>query len=551
VRLHAAFALAFALALGIALPARAEDDTGAAAPESSEAPESPDATEPAPATELVPEAPPPPPPPPEAAAAVALARARLAVRRGDPDAARRILDDALTGAALDEMHSDLLAWRAALNVGAGDLGAAEKDLRRLLKLRPDDAAARRDLGIVRLARDKLMWATRDLAAAVEAAPEDARAQYALGLALLRGESFVEASAVLERAGSLAPELEPRIEYYRGLAAYREGDLESARKRFALVAGRPGAYGEVAEAFLDAVYREQGGQPLLSVHGAIGGQYDSNPVLDPEGSSVALGHHAAAITFRGGLALSPLPPGRHRLTGSADVTLTRYGDRSADDFDYTGLNGTVEYAYGFDIGSLANAVEAAYLWRLALLGGGPRAEENELYVFSESHAGRIGWRLAPGDWGVTRLTYELRGSYFAHLGRDSLGHHLALSQSVFLFERQLKLYLRFLARIDDAKAPGYDQWSVGPFLGISARPLWDVDLVAWVAYTHEVHPDSMEYWKSTEHRVDDAVRISFSLSRTFNDLFRLSLSWTHTEHPSTMAQFEYQRDVVQFSGGFSY
>ena len=66
---------------------------------------------------------------------------------------------------------------------------------------------------------------------------------------------------------------------------------------------------------------------------------------------------------------------HRLTGSADVILTRYGDRSADDFDYTGLSGTAEYAYGFDLGSLANAVEAAYLWRLALLGGGPRAEED--------------------------------------------------------------------------------------------------------------------------------------------------------------------------------
>jgi tetratricopeptide (TPR) repeat protein len=81
----------------------------------------------------------------------ALRRGRLAVASaldGDAQAALRILDEALA----EEVVPELLANRGALRAAAGDLGAAEADLRAALEAAPEIAPAWRNLARV-LAQD--------------------------------------------------------------------------------------------------------------------------------------------------------------------------------------------------------------------------------------------------------------------------------------------------------------------------------------------------------------------------------------------------------------
>ncbi|HEX2093778.1 MAG TPA: tetratricopeptide repeat protein [Longimicrobiaceae bacterium] len=134
--------------------------------------------------------------------------------------------------------------RAILGAGAahaamGRYEAAEKELRRALRLAPDQAEVHHQLGLVLFKRGVYAAAATELRRAVELDPHCASAYLVLGEALNQMAESDQAIEALENATRIQPE-NPRAYYAMGIAYDRKGRPDRAAEMYRLsreVAGR--------------------------------------------------------------------------------------------------------------------------------------------------------------------------------------------------------------------------------------------------------------------------------------------------------------------------
>ena len=137
-----------------------------------------------------------------------LAAAETALAAHDYDRALAAHDRAVTGAPDDASRALALRERADTRLLTGDLAGGAADLAALTALRPRDAAAWHDLGVVRANLGDRAGAAEALTHAKAAAPDDPRPR--LALAALRWADGDRAGARLEYQALLELELADRV-----------------------------------------------------------------------------------------------------------------------------------------------------------------------------------------------------------------------------------------------------------------------------------------------------------------------------------------------------
>lgn len=247
-------------------------------------------------------------------------------RRGGPEwlaalaLVGAIVSSAATAGASDLGRCERLYSRALAALHAGDDAEAASLFDEAVAADPKDMFARFYRGVAHGHAHRYEQAVEDLQAVVTNNPAIERADLELGYALYRLARYDEAAVALERAkarpstqaeaafvggmndlrrnqaraarasldGAILDDAPAAIaaRYYRGLAAYRQGDEEAARRDFEFVVERSPetAVGREARAFLARL--DEPVESPLRLHVGSAFEYDSNVALAPDDEALA-------------------------------------------------------------------------------------------------------------------------------------------------------------------------------------------------------------------------------------------------------------------------
>ena len=313
----------------------------------------------------------------------------------------------------------------------------------------------------------------------------------------------------------------------------------------VVADAPGTpQGDLAAGLIDElVRREWDLLPLVAGSLSVGGQYDSNVILDPDEAEGRPGAAAGGLVLRGALTLAPVSTPAHLLFGSLSASRTFNFADPAGQFDLTTAAGATGYRYRFAAGGLAHAFQISYRYDIGFLDGGPLTDDPGFYTYREAHGGNLRWALDEGDDWTTFVEAGYKYAAFADMRRDA--HVIAgrLGQTIAFVSGRLKLLFVLGGRFDDARGRGYDLWDVDLLFGISGLGPWSLEFLGVLRYEHQDHFDSTYYSGWGAERVDDSIAATLAVGRPIWEFLAAEVSWTHTEHLSTAGAFDYRRDVA--------
>jgi tetratricopeptide (TPR) repeat protein len=156
-------------------------------------------------------------------AAVRMALGRLYDGRGEPQLALEQFE-AARDAAPDSV--EVLVQHANALAGVGRFDAAERELRRALKMEPTRPEVHGSLGIINFRRGKYNQAEQELKRAIELDPESPAAFHYRGESLNQLGRVDEALSMLERAAQLAP-AHARTFYVMGIVFDKKGRPQEA------------------------------------------------------------------------------------------------------------------------------------------------------------------------------------------------------------------------------------------------------------------------------------------------------------------------------------
>lgn len=474
----------------------------------------------------------------EVAAELAFARGVIAYHEGDLEAAQAAFREALEH---DGEHLRAAHYLGVSLISQGEYEAAVDVLEPAAGAHPDAPALRLELGVAYLLWGNLAFAARTLAAAAEELPDSGRARFFLGVALVRQGDCEPAGRHLEEAARLEPDLVPEASYLAGLCLAREGDLERARRRLQPLADSPvdAPVADAARRFVRLALRAEGIETaLLSARASVSAQYDSNPTLAP--NEGAERHDSVAPVFQLDATLRPVATERHTLAGRVAFYRSFYlPDEPAADYNYTHLAASAYYQLRGELGGVQHQLQLGYDFALGLFDGPPPlADENHLY--SELHGGRVLWTVRESADLQTRLALLVQHRRYAVRRRNNTGLTVGLGQTVAVPVAGLQLYLEGTIRIEEAHSLEYDVVAPGALLSVTWSAPWELLVSGFVLYEHEAHP------ASSEGRADEQINLSVAVQRQIIDHLGLSLVWMHTENISTVARFDYRRDVLSLS-----
>jgi len=439
---------------------------------------------------------------------------------------------------------------AEIELERGEEYEAETMLSNAARLLPDDHRAALRLAEIYVAGNKPVWALRTLNRIFDKIADEsemARWNYLMALAALQMDDGAGALKYMDAMPRRERKNYRRYYFYRGVALSKQNmqmEARSAFNRYLNSGDDDAAFRKQAEERIDLTYMKGGRPPIFAFKLALITQYDSNVVQEPEDVSLTSDNPGAfAEVLALDMSLNVLRMPRHLLGADMRVLRSFYFSETADDFNLTHVGAEPRYRYLFSGAGFDQQIEAAYSFRLGMLDGGPLVEKDDFYVYSESHAGRFGWRMSEIDFGETYADYQFGGNFYHHLARNALAHRLRIGQSFFFLNNRLKAFAELLARFEDAERGDYDRWGINPFAGVTALLPYDINIQGWVQYEHTDHYDSDSSTVWNKRRRDDEIGAGAGISRSFLGWMEIGLDYNYTRNLSTVELYDYQRHLV--------
>ncbi len=447
---------------------------------------------------------------------------------------------------------------AQMLIQEGQQYQAETMLRRAAKNSPGDIQLHFRLSEIYLLEDKAVWAVRTLNKikdALKGEQHKARWSYLMGLAAIGLEDWSGALKHLDEVSSDRRSGFAPYRYYRGVCLAALGRNMQARAQFDdfLQQKNTGEeFAKDAKLRLDQTYASGPKPPIFSIGLSLTPLYDSNVIQEPEDLELTKDSPAAfGLDLAIDMSLNLLRMPRHLLGADARVFRSFYFSDTADDYNQTAFAGDPRYRFLFHGFGFDQQIEAGYSFRLSLLDGGPLVDEEDMYVYSESHAGWAKWLIKESDFGETFLRLSFGRYIFRHLARNNYGTQFRAGQSFFFLDSRLKVFAELGARFEDAERQDYDRWAIGPFAGLSGLLPWELGGALWLQYEYLDHYDSDDSPSFKEHRKDHALGLGASLSRTFLDWLDLGMSYKYSRNISSVDLYDYQRHIISLTVGGRY
>ena len=463
-----------------------------------------------------------------------------------------------TTAAVEAYETALKADPSCLNArlslarmyaSRGEWKAAEKQLYRATRLAPERLDISFRLSEAFLAQKKNTWALRTLKKLSPSSPADRnRWNYLMGLVSMELGDPKTALTHFRAIPKKSSKSLPLLDFYKGQAFLFTGETGEARNAFTRFLDDPASdprFHEAARQLLERTYGDDAADPWLDLRITLGLQYDSNVVQQPDDQPLDGGKSpgSPAVTAGASLAFSPLRTPRHLAGVDLSFNRSTYFTDPANDFSSTSGTWSARYRHRFHGFGRDQEAYAGYTGALSLLDGGAKADEDSLYLYSETHSGWVKWLIKEDDFGETTVRGGFGRNLYRLLGRNNWSGNGSLGQSFFFLDQKLKLFLEMTGRFEDARRADYDRWSLGPFGGLSASIPGGILLNFWSRYEYidHFHSDESVSWgqKREDHRISGGAGAAYP----FLDDFEVGLNYSLVTNLSSVSFYDYSRHTV--------
>lgn len=473
---------------------------------------------------------------------------QLLVRALIPFQAQRWQDaQALLNQALEADPEDALAsyYRGLAEARMGNPTAAIRDIERALALQPELSAALLDLGILYFDSGQYPAAQQWLERAYQQPASRFSAALYLGLTRLRLADPAGAVPYLREAQK-DPALRQTGQYYEAVALLRQGERGAARTIFQQVESGPSdaQTTQIAQQYLAGSSRTAAAteEKPWSVHANAGFGYDTNVGLVPSSSAAQVG-----------LDTDGEMDGFFRVGAGASYTLAD-GDVGSARMGYN-LYQSVHFSTPrFDLQShrldLTLATPVHGYWQAGVAG------IYDFYLldyqsFYQAGRGTPFVNFFQGDVGATQIYYTLGGQDFFrgpfNPFRDSFINRAGVRQSFLLGAVDRSLTLGYTwDDFDPLSRDGTDFAYMDNMFDVQLNfGLFDV-VDAQLGYLFDLqdyeHRNSRVAYRKRRH--DQQSQFVVHLTHAFNEMFFADLAYLGVLNDSNIADFEYDRNIIQ-------
>jgi tetratricopeptide (TPR) repeat protein len=423
-------------------------------------------------------------------------------------------------------------------LGFGRLGRyteAATDLEQVVAKAPRIERARLELGYALLRLERYDEAAAQLDRAVAVPATAAEASLLLGIVETRRGNYDAAHASLSRALELDPSRVVGVRYYRALASYRDGDMDSATEDFTWVAENGGAnpLAREASAFLERI--RESDVPTIRLYAGSAFEYDSNVALAPDDEQLAEQVYGVSnradgrAVLRGGARWSFYTSSRVHLSVAYDALQSLHFDLSEYDVQTHKATGQAAFFYGPATFGMTALYEYSFL-------------DMESFVSGSALSPWV--RVDQGSFGRAEVYYRARHRDFIldpfDPVRDSYNHAAGVRQFFSLRSpgREIFLGYRFDADIADGSIGDPYNYDGHQFEGGIAWPITS-DLTADALYVYRMENYSSESFNRDDDEHLGMLRLEKRLSR----LVWLSGSYVYQRNISDQKSFDYDRHIA--------
>ena len=495
-----------------------------------------------------------------AAPACMLATQQARALYSSRDVKRHAAADALLDGVIqrDAACDDAAFLRVRHSIRAGDFKTAEKLLSRLWRRHPDRPDIAIALATVYLRQDKRSWALRTLnAITADGLSDDLKAQRSWLLALVSW-GMDDCPAALQYIGEIdgnyrsrfaeLPLVQSRCELKGGDPQAALTGIEEARIMQEIDPGVKKALDRVWDRAFAATLKD----PWLRLGLRMSGGWDSNPIAEPDqidlvSGAPGSGYLSFLATASTLLKFSArLQPGARLAAG-----YTYYFDEDAEAFSRLTLDAQPFLRLRFRSDFANRDVILKYRGSLTTMNGGPLVEEDDFYVYSESHGGEASILFDENDFGQTRFAFGIARRLYHHNARNATEGEGSVTQSLFFLDNRLRLYVGLQVLFTSAYREYYDRWGAGLSVSASALLPWRLQLISGVRlnYRDYYRSDTSPTWKDL--RKDWLVNVNASLLRPVVDDLLVGAEGIFMVSTSTVDAFSYIRWQVAAVVSWSY
>ncbi len=409
---------------------------------------------------------------------------------------------------------------------------------------PNIKGIRLDLGTAYLRTGDLKRALKEFEEAVRQEPESGIARYNLGYTRFRLGDYEEAASDMDRASRLDPEIATQARFYAGLSRYRITDYSRAKTDFQSVreTGQGTDFGVASQEYLDLIARLS-----KRYYGTIsaGVLYDSNVVLDPNGSEIISDKNDWSGILYLKLGYKPYLKPDAVIGGEYSTYLSFHKDLKDFNIQNHRFNVYGEKTVYLDQRPIGFSVN--YFYDIVLINGSPA---NDLFSQSHSVSPRVSiqWKT----YTSTEFSYEFRYNDFEDFPeRDAANNNLTIAQAFRLYNGRLFLRPGINIAINSARGiegrRNFDYFSPQVFLETLLLLPLGLTVYTGTYYSRE------DYYNDPFDRVDNQIAVRAVVSKRLYKMFSLDLGYQHISNLSHSdfpgpEPFEYSRDI--FSAAFS-
>lgn len=467
---------------------------------------------------------------------------------GDTESAVKSCELAATS---DKSCFSALTALGRLYAGKKEWKKAEKALSKAIRLRPQFTFLKFRLAECYFAQEKYTWALRTLQgmACVKPDCDESYWYYLMGKTALEMGDPNAGGDYFDRIPEKDKASFPVLAYYRARAHAEAGEPGPARESLDLYFNngeRDRSFDEAARWLLERTYAGQEKTPFFSFAFSHTILYDTNVIQEPDDKPQAGGMEpdSFGVSLFGWLGFFPVRTAHHLFGVELSGSGAFHFEEPAMEFNYYGVSVTPRYRYKYRAMGFDQELHLAYAGSLALLNGGPElAEEESLYVYSESHGARAKWIIHESGFGATSLRTSFDRRMYHHFARDTWGGAVNANQVFFFLNDRLKLFLEPLGRYEKARLPEYDRWGIGGFVGLSSLMIWKLSGALWLRYERLDHFNSENEHRWEKARKDHLIKLGASLSLAVTDESDIGVSYDFTHNKSTVSPFTYTRHTV--------
>lgn len=391
-------------------------------------------------------------------------------------------------------------------------------------------------GLSRIEEKNYIDAVKEFRAALKEKPDDAMATLFLGIALSRmGDK--EAEAVLKRALFLDPQ-SPRANLELGIYNYNTSKYTEAKRYLdkAITLSDDKELSEKAEEYLNLIE----GKPW-AVNISLGGQYDTNVILNPDGGGLPRGISKKS-DFRGVLNIVGKYDFIKKENGEASISYNLYQSLHFKLNEFDTSDHILELKGIYAISPFLN-LKGVYAFEYTFVGW-------ESYYYSNSIAPSL--IISEGNGFSTILEYKYANKRFLEMGNELFANNSERTGSNHAIKvtQNIPIHESILGRIGysyDMDLTRKEYWNYSGhkgFAGLRFNMPFNIFLDLYGEYYRKQYDEAYTVNNVSQPKEkDDIYTYSASITKALTQRFSITIGQAYIDNKSNITSYDYKRAIT--------